>query len=159
MSARLRTALLLVIALSFTAVASAYATTALIADDQPVVRTVLAEDADPPGAPGRTLGLSRVTVAPGAELALHRHPGTQIANIARGTLTYWVVRGAVTVHRGDRALRTIRAGQRGQVKTGEWIVENPGTIHHAANRGDVQIEILIATLFKDGAPPSIPVRP
>ncbi|HST38559.1 MAG TPA: hypothetical protein VLK58_03580, partial [Conexibacter sp.] len=90
MSVRLRTALLLVIALSFTAAASAYATTALIADNQPVVRTVLAEDPDPPGAPGRTLGLSRVTVAPGAELALHRHPGTQIANIARGTLTYWV---------------------------------------------------------------------
>ncbi|HST40720.1 MAG TPA: hypothetical protein VLK58_14490, partial [Conexibacter sp.] len=81
------------------------------------------------------------------------------ANIARCTLTYWVVRGAVTVHRGDRVLRTIRSGQRGQVRTGEWIVENPGTIHHAANRGEVQIEILIATLFKDGAPPSIPVKP
>lgn len=162
MSARLRTVLLLVVAVVLTAAASAYATTSLVgraADDQPVVRTVLAEDPNAAGAPGRTLGLSRVTVAPGAELALHRHPGTQIASIARGALTYWVVRGAVTVHRGDRVVRTIQPGQRTTIRTNEWIVEQPGTIHHAANRGRVQIEILIATLFKDGAPPSIPVVP
>ncbi|MDO8187608.1 cupin domain-containing protein [Conexibacter sp. JD483] len=157
MSARLRLALLLVLAATFGAAASALALS-VKPTAEPVVRTVLAEDVDPPGAPGRTLGLSRVTVEPGAQLALHRHPGVQIANIARGTLTYWVVSGSVTVHRGDRALRTIRAGQRGEVRTGEWIVERPGTIHHAANRGKVEIEILIATLFKDGAPPSIPVR-
>jgi hypothetical protein len=96
-SARLRAILLLVTALVLTAAASAHATTALRARpavNAPVVRTVLAEDVDPTGAAGRTLGLSRVTVAPGAALALHRHPGTQIASIERGTLTYWVVREA-----------------------------------------------------------------
>lgn len=167
-SRRVRTTLLLIAALALTALASAVATTALRAapaDPAPVVRTVLAEDRDPRGAKGQTLALSRVTVAPGAELALHRHPGTQIAQIARGTLTYWVVRGAVEVRRGDpdsatgaKLVRTIRAGQRGQIRTGDWIVEKPGTIHHAANRGKVEIEILIATLFKNGAPPSIAVR-
>lgn len=161
--------LLTVAALALTAIVSAVATTALhaaTADPAPVVRTVLAESPDPAGAKGETLGLSRVTVAPGAELALHRHPGTQIATIARGTLTYWVVRGAVEVRRGDPAtpagaklVRTIKAGQRGQVRTGDWIVEKPGTIHHAANRGKVEIEILIASLFTKGAPPSIAVRP
>jgi quercetin dioxygenase-like cupin family protein len=161
-SARLRTILLLVAALVLTAAASAYATTTLrarTAARAPVVRTVLAEDPDPAGAAGRTLGLSRVTIAPGAELALHRHPGTQIASIERGTLTYWVVRGSVTVKRGDRVVRTIGAGQRGQVPTGDWIVERPGTVHHAANRGRTGIVILIASLFTDGAPPSIPVKP
>lgn len=166
---RLRTVLLFVAALALTAVASAVATTALraaSADPAPVVRTALAESRNPAGAKGETLGLSRVTVAPGAELALHRHPGTQIATIARGTLTYWVVRGAVEVRRGNpetpggaKLVRTIRSGQRGQVRTGDWIVEKPGTIHHAANRGKVEIEILVATLFRNGAPPSIAVTP
>lgn len=163
---RLRTVLLLVAALALTAAASAYATTALrAAGDQPVVRTALAESADPAGAKGRTLGLSRVTVEPGAQLALHRHPGTQIATIARGTLSYWVVRGSVEVRRGDpdaadgaRLVRTIKAGQKGRVRTGDWIVERPGTIHRAANEGSVEIEILIASLFENGAPPSIAVR-
>jgi quercetin dioxygenase-like cupin family protein len=161
-SARLRAILLLVTALVLTAAASAHATTALRARpavNAPVVRTVLAEDVDPTGAAGRTLGLSRVTVAPGAALALHRHPGTQIASIERGTLTYWVVRGSVTVKRGATVVRTIGAGQRGQVATGDWIVERPGTIHRAANRGRTTIVILIASLFTDGAPPSIPVKP
>lgn len=165
---RLHALALLVAALALTAAASAYATTALhagAADRAPVVRTVLAEDADPAGARGYTLGLSRVTVDPGAELALHRHPGTQIATIERGTLTYWVLRGAVQVRRGDpdspagaSLVRTIGAGERGVVRTGDWIVERPGTIHHAANRGRTEISILISTLFRDGAPPSIAVR-
>ncbi|MBB4663826.1 hypothetical protein [Conexibacter arvalis] len=165
---RVRATLLLIAALALAAVGGSVATTALraaTAEPAPVVRTALAETRDPAGAKGRTLGLSRVTVAPGAELALHRHPGTQIAQIARGTLTYWVVRGAVEIRRGDpdsaagaKLVRTIGAGQRGQIRTGDWIVEKPGTIHHAANRGKVEIEILIATLFKNGAPPSIAVR-
>jgi quercetin dioxygenase-like cupin family protein len=160
-SARLRTLLLIVAALVLTAAASAYATTTLRARAaaEPVVRTVLGEDADPAGAAGKTLGLSRVTVAPGAALALHRHPGTQVSAVTRGTLTYWVLRGSVTIKRGDRTVRTIAAGQHGQIRAGDSIVERPGTIHHAANRGRVGIEILIASLFKDGAPPSIPVAP
>ncbi|ADB51104.1 cupin domain-containing protein [Conexibacter woesei] len=164
---RVRAVLLLVAALVLSAAAGAYATTVLrAAADAPVVRTALAEARDPAGAPGRTLGLSRVTVDPGAQLALHRHPGVQIATIARGTLSYWVVRGSVTVRRGDpdapggaRVVRTIGAGEKGKVRTGDWIVENPGTIHRAANEGRVEIEILISSLFKDGEPPAIPVRP
>lgn len=163
---RVRAVLLIVVALLLGAAAGAYATTALRAAAEPVVRTALAEAHDPAGAPGRTLGLSRVTVDPGAQLALHRHPGVQIATIARGTLSYWVLRGSVTVRRGDpdsaagaRVVRTIAAGQKGKVRTGDWIVEQPGTIHRAANEGSVQIEILISSLFKDGEPPAIPVGP
>jgi quercetin dioxygenase-like cupin family protein len=162
-SVRLRTILLLVTAMVLTAAASAYATTTLrarAADEAPVVRTVLAEKVNPAGAKGRTLGLSRIVVVPGAELALHRHPGTQIATVMRGTLTYWVVRGGpVTVHRGDRLMRKVRPGQRTQIRPGEWVVEPPGTIHHAANRGRQEIELLLSTLFRNGAPPAIPVRP
>lgn len=160
MSARLRTVVLLIVALLLTAAASAYATTTLTGHASAtaaVVRTVLVESPDPTGAPGRTLGLSRVTVAPGAKLALHRHPGTQIASISRGALTYWVVRGKATVKRGDRVVRTITAGQHFTIPTGDSLIEPNGTIHRAANQGSVPIVILIASLFTDGAPPSTPV--
>jgi quercetin dioxygenase-like cupin family protein len=129
---------------------------------QPVVRTALAEAPNPAGAPGKTLGLSRVTVAPGGSLPLHRHPGTQTAYIARGALTYTVVTGRVVVRRGNpetdaHVVRRIDSGQTAVIGAGSWIVERPGTIHRAANRGGRQIVIWLATLFRTGAPPAIPV--
>lgn len=125
-----------------------------------VVREGLAQADAPRGAAGRTLGLSRVTVMPGAELASHHHPGTQIARIANGTLTYSVETGAVKVMSGpsdDPALvRRIGAGQTGRIHTGQWIVEQPDEVHHAANRGTEPVVIYLATLFTTGAPLSIP---
>lgn len=125
-----------------------------------VTREPLAQANHPRGADDRTLGLSRVTVMPGTELASHHHPGTQIAYIAGGTLTYSVETGSVKVLTGpsdDATLvRRIKAGQTGKIRTGRWIVEQPGENHHAANRGSDPVVIYLATLFEDGAPPSIP---
>jgi quercetin dioxygenase-like cupin family protein len=118
---------------------------------------------NPAGGKGRTLGLSRVDVPPGAQLPLHRHPGTQIARIHRGVLTYTVVTGKVNVMRGNpeveaTRVRTIAAGQTARIRAGQWIVERPGTIHRAANRGRQTIVIYISSLFRNGAPPAIPVE-
>ena len=162
MTRRLRIAALALAGLVLSAMALAGAVRALAPDPPPVVRTALAQAVGPAGAPGKTLGLSRVTVAPGASLPLHRHPGTQTAYIARGALTYTVVEGSVTVRRGNpetgaRVVRTIASGQTAMIRAGTWIVERPGTIHQAANRGDGQIVIWLATLFRSGAPPAIPV--
>lgn len=111
------------------------------------------------GAKGRTMRLSRVTVPAGANLALHHHPGTQISNIEQGTLTYTVRTGQVRVMRGDastsKLVRTIKAGQTGQIRAGQWIVEQPNVIHQAANRGKTEVVITLATLFPDGAPLSV----
>ncbi len=107
-------------------------------------------------AKGQTMRLSRVTVPAGAELAWHHHPGTQISSIEQGTLTYTVRTGQVRVMRGDaakpRQVRTIKAGQTGAIRTGEWIAEQPHVIHRAANRGKDEVVITLATLFPDGAP-------
>ena len=143
--------------------AAGYAGAQLADDPEPVVREALAQDVNPAGAKGRTLGLSRVDVQPGARLALHRHPGVQIARIAQGTPTYTVVRGRVEVMRGNpevraRRVRTISSGQTAPIRAGQWIVERPGTIHRAANRGRRKIVIYLATLFRNGAPPAIPVE-
>lgn len=161
---RRRSILAALCALVAVAALSAYAGAQMAGDPAPVVREALAQDVDPAGAKGRTLGLSRVDVQPGAQLALHRHPGVQIARIDQGVLTYTVVRGgSVTVWRGNpevkaTKVRTIRPGQTAPIRAGQWIVEKPGTIHRARNRGKKKIVIYIATLFRNGEPPAIPVE-
>lgn len=127
----------------------------------PVVREALAQSTHPRGSRDRTLALTRVIVKPGAKLALHHHPGTQIAYIDRGTLTYAVAQGKVRVRKGaadedPRLVRTIRAGDTARIRTGQWIVEQPTNHHHAANQGKQRVVIYLSTLFPDGAPPSIP---
>jgi len=129
---------------------------------QAPTREALAQVVKPPGAPGRTLGLSRVTIPAHTALAPHRHPGDQIAYIEHGTLTYTVRTGVVRIYRGPadaspRFLGTIRAGETGRVRAGEWVVERQGDVHFGANSGRRPVVILLATLFTTGSPASIPV--
>jgi quercetin dioxygenase-like cupin family protein len=126
-------------------------------------REALAQVVNPRGAAGRTLGLSRVTIPARTALAPHRHPGNQIAYIERGTLTYTVRTGVVRIYRGaadasPRLVGTIRAGETGRVRAGEWVVERQGDVHFGANRGRRPLVILLATLFTNGSPASIPVK-
>jgi quercetin dioxygenase-like cupin family protein len=124
-------------------------------------RTALAHSLRVRGAPGRTLGLSRVTIPPGGVIPLHHHEGTQVAYIRSGVLTYHVKSGSVKVRRGDaddhpRVVKRITAGHTGEIHPGEWIVEQPSTHHKAANNGKQKIVIFLGTLLKHGAPPSTP---
>ena len=153
------------VALIALALAAAFAAGALstAAGQSSAVRTALAAKQNPVGAEGRTLGLSRVVIPAGAHLALHRHTGTQVAYVARGTLSYTVKTGSVTVRTGApdgdaKVVRTIRAGQTGKVRAGEWLVEPPSAVHRAANNGKRNIVIYLATLFRNGDPPSVPAR-
>jgi quercetin dioxygenase-like cupin family protein len=129
---------------------------------EPVTRELLAESNNPRGAPDRTLALSRVTIKPGAELALHHHEGTQVARIEQGTLTYTVETGEVRVRAGDpdagtaELVQTIEAGETAKIRAGQWIVEQPSDIHQARNAGKRDIVIYLATLLRKGAPPSTP---
>jgi quercetin dioxygenase-like cupin family protein len=126
------------------------------------IRNALAQSSHVQGAPHRTMVLSRVEVEPGAKLALHHHLGTQVANIAAGTLTYTVRRGQVVVRRGEsdqspKVVHTIKASQTAPIRSGQWIVEQPSDVHEAANRGSAPVVIYIATLLKTGAPSATPV--
>jgi quercetin dioxygenase-like cupin family protein len=124
------------------------------------VRTPLAQSTKVKGAAGRTLGLSRVTIPAGGKIALHHHQGTQVAYIQSGVLTYTVKSGGVRVMTGPAdhptVVRKINGGQTGRINAGEWIVEQPSTIHQATNSGKTKIVIYLATLLKAGAPPSTP---
>jgi quercetin dioxygenase-like cupin family protein len=125
-----------------------------------VTRTGLAQSTKVRGASDRTLGLSRVTIPVGGTIALHHHEGTQVAYIQAGELTYTVKSGGVTVYSGPAdhptVVRKITSGQTGKIAAGDWIVEQPSTIHRAANKGKAKIVIYLATLLKKGAPPSTP---
>lgn len=152
-----------VAAMCTAALLGGYAIGATRAASPVAVRDALAAKDNPIGAKGRTLGLTRVTIPAGVVLALHHHPGTQVAYVASGTLTYTVKRGMVPVLHGTAdasptVVRSIRAGQSGRIAAGEWIVEEPSTVHWAANRTTKPVVIYLATLFPTGDPPAIPVK-
>ncbi len=132
------------------------------AADEPVVvtRQSLAEVKTPPGAPKRTLGLSKVVVMPGAVLASHHHPGAQIAYIAEGVLTYTVEDGRARVMKGPgdagTVVRRLRDGDTARLTPGRWLVESQDMVHHARNKGTVPVVIYIATLLRTGQPAAIP---
>src|SRR3954452_21103152 len=123
-------------------------------------RSALAQSTKVKGAKGKTLGLSRVTIPAGGTIALHHHEGTQVAYIQSGVLTYTVKSGSVTVMSGpaDNAtvVRKISGGQTGKIRPSQWIVEQPSTVHQAANNGSAKIVIYLSTLLRTGAPPSTP---
>jgi hypothetical protein len=125
------------------------------------VRKAFAQTEHVQGAPGRTMVLSKVTVPPGAKLAVHHHLGTQISRVTAGTLTYTVRSGKAELFEGEsqepRRVRTIIAGQTANITAGQWLVEQPSDIHQAADRGSAPVVIYLATLLKDGAAPSTPV--
>jgi quercetin dioxygenase-like cupin family protein len=159
---RSRTLLVLALLAAFALGATLPGAFAQTAAAPTVVRNALAQSAKVQGAPNRTMVLSRVEVAPGAQLALHHHLGTQISHIEAGVLTYTVRQGSATVREGEsdqspRLVRTIAAGQTARVKPGQWLVEQPSDVHEAANNGSVPVVIYLATLLKTGAPPATPV--
>ena len=125
------------------------------------VREALAQTEQVQGAPGRTMVLSKVTVPPGAQIAVHHHLGTQISRVVAGTLTYTVREGKAELFEGEseepRLIRDITAGKTARIRAGQWLVEQPSDIHQAANRGSSPVVIYLATLLKDGAAPSTPV--
>ncbi len=104
---------------------------------------------------GQRLGLWYVTIPVGASLAAHWHPGYQLARIESGTLTYTILTGALTIIEADGTTTRATAGQVVDIPPGTSVVEQPEAEHSAANLGDVPIEIVLATLFENGAQPTI----
>jgi len=106
------------------------------------------------------LSLAMVTIPPGASIGEHDHPGTQISTVTQGTLTYTVVtREALMRPAGsppDAPFKPIRAGRTVDLTVGDALMEFPGQIHKAENRGDEPVVLWLATLFPDGAPRAIP---
>jgi hypothetical protein len=86
-----------------------------------------------------------------------------LAYIDKGTLTYTVRTGSVSVYTGDaedrpRLVRRIAAGHTAKIGRGQWLIEKPRVQHFGANRTGKPVVILAATLLENGKPPAIPVQ-
>lgn len=115
----------------------------------PVVKSILAQEKDPPGAPGRTLSLVRYTIAPGAQLPAHIHPGVQLASIESGTLTYTVVSGTATVTRQGSTTPEAATGPTTiMLGPGDAVAENDGMVHFGANATSAPV-VILASLLTD----------
>ena len=111
----------------------------------------------PINAPGQALYLVQYTIAPGTELPLHHHEGTQIGLVVSGELIYRVVSGEVSVFRTEpggrtQLVRTVRGGETATIGAGEWVIEEPDDHHQGANHGTEPVLIVTSALLRDGAP-------
>jgi quercetin dioxygenase-like cupin family protein len=116
-----------------------------------VTRTQLGRT-DPANAPGHTLYLEQVTIAPGVKLPEHFHQGTQVARVVSGVLTYNVISGTVTVTRADGRTEEASGPKEVRVGPGESVTETAGLVHFGANDGKRPVVIELAALLEQGAP-------
>jgi quercetin dioxygenase-like cupin family protein len=121
-----------------------------------IVRTLLG-NTQPATAPGQTLSLWHYTIPAESALTPHTHPGFQVARVVRGTLTYDVISGSVTVLRADGTTETAQSGAVLVVNAGDTVIENPELAHFGANAGDAPVEIMAASLFTSGSEPALPL--
>lgn len=139
--------------------------TTVQAPTEPVVREIMGQVGDPAGATGQRLSLVRYTIAPGAELAPHIHPGVQMGSIVSGTLSYRVVSGTVTIHRrvdANGAAATVEqvvGPADTELREGDTVVEDATMVHFGANRTNEPVIILAALLTDSGADLSLPAAP
>jgi quercetin dioxygenase-like cupin family protein len=106
---------------------------------------------DPPAAPGQQLGLWHYRIPAGQELAPHTHPGVQMARVVSGELEYTVASGEGVLLRADGTSGPMGPGTY-QLGPGDGVVEDPSVVHFAANRGDVPVTLISATLYDAGEP-------
>jgi quercetin dioxygenase-like cupin family protein len=121
----------------------------------PVITSEVLVRAKPVAVETPELSLGRVTIMPGAVIPPHTHPGTQIAIVAQGELTYTVFTGQALWYHGDTpdaVPSPIRPGDTVVLKTGDTLVEAPGEIHEGRNDGHVPLVIYLSTLFPADAP-------
>ncbi len=122
-----------------------------------ITRTELAET-QPSNAPGQTLYLQEVRIAPGAQLPLHLHQGTQVASILRGVLTYDIESGTASVTRADGTTEEFTGPTQIKLRPGDAITETETLVHFGSNAGKKPVVIMVAALLADGAPLATPVE-
>lgn len=124
---------------------------------EPVVREILARSDAPPGAPDQRLSLVRYTIAPGAELAPHVHPGIQMASILSGVLSYRVLEGTVVIHRSvgadgrPSAVENIVGPAETSLNPGDAVLEDATMLHFGANQTNEPVVIVAALLTEPAA--------
>jgi len=120
-----------------------------------VTRVILGV-AEPQNAPGQTMLLQDVRIAPGAKLPSHFHQGTQLARVMKGTLTYTLDQGTAIVTKPGGAPETITGPKTISLTPGDVLVENAALLHHAENQGKTAVVLNLTALLQTGAPLATP---
>jgi quercetin dioxygenase-like cupin family protein len=119
---------------------------------QPIVVTDLGRG-EPTNAPGNYLELDRVTIAPGATIPTHIHPGAYVISVESGDFGFTVIKGEAQItHAGSTTTEPIAAGPEVVAHAGDAIFETGGVVHAARNVGTTPVVLLTAGLLANDQP-------
>lgn len=142
-------------ALLATRQASAIAQDATPAAPQPITFALLGSGPTT-SAPGLELTLRRTTLAPGAVLPDHTHPGALVIYVESGSFGYTALGGTIQMTRAavDGTATPPEVPELGVevvLEPGDWLfVEDPGDAFR--NAGDGEVVLLVAGLTRVGEP-------
>jgi quercetin dioxygenase-like cupin family protein len=123
---------------------------------QPITDTVLASGM-PSNAPGDVLQLERITIAVGAAIPTHVHPGAYAIYVESGSFGFTVIKGeAQIVRAGSTTAEKIEAGKDVIASPGDSLFENGGVVHSARNAGNDMVIVTTAALLTAGMPSLMP---
>ena len=111
-------------------------------------------------APGMLQVLARVTLAPGAVVPAHIHPGQLLVTVDSGTLGYTILGEGQSLRAGagtPTAAEVIAPDTEVSLGPGEWFVYEAGTVHMDRNPGNEPAVVLITGLVAADQPFLIPV--
>ena len=111
-------------------------------------------------APGMLQVLARVTLAPGAVVPAHIHPGQLLVTVESGTLGYTILGEGQSLRAGagtPTAAEVIAPDTEVSLGPGEWFVYEAGTVHMDRNPGNEPAVVLISGLVAADQPFLIPV--
>src|ERR671911_2404063 len=111
-------------------------------------------------APGMLQVLFRLTLAPGAVVPAHVHPGQLVVSVESGTLGYTVLGEGQSLRAAagtPTAAEVIAPDTEATFGPGEWFVYEAGTVHMDRNPGNEPAVVLITGLVAADEPFLIPV--
>ncbi len=115
---------------------------------------------EPPGAPGYVLQLVRVTFAPGAEVATHRHSGGTVTTTLSGSHAFTVLEGNARLIRAGMATpaadaeagEPMQLGQEYAIAVGDVMVFDE-TVAHTAHNPNNEPAVLMEAQLRAGDRP------
>ena len=115
---------------------------------------------EPPMTPGYVLQLVRITFAPDAAVAAHRHSGATVTTMVSGSQTFTVLAGtarlilagAATPAAGEEAGEAMVVGQEYTLNPGDVIVFDESVVHTAHNPNS-EPAVLMEAQLRDSSRP------
>jgi mannose-6-phosphate isomerase-like protein (cupin superfamily) len=109
---------------------------------------------EPPAAPGYALQLARITFAPGAAVAAHRHSGTTVTTELTGSHAFTVLQGNARLIRagtgtptaGAEAGEPMELGHEYMIEPGDALVFDESVVHTSHNPTDTPAVLMEAQL-------------